>query len=385
MHSSIMNSHPKEIALLIDYSSNYYRTIVTGVSRYNKLTGWQFYTYRGIPQITETQLKKWNGAGVIGRLSPELIELLDYRGVPSVNIKTDHEELSGHSVLMDNHKMGKMAAEYFIEKGIRHFASTAWSIKGVSGTSKMDSYAATLRSHGYENKILRSQGDINNLRGLIPMEKGHTIGVYAAQDFLGRMVIDASLKSGLRVPEDVAVLSTDNDSFICEMLTPTMSSLELGAERIGYQAASLLDRLIQGKEPHTKLALIPPERIVERQSTEILAMQDKLVGKALKFIKENAQHPITVDDLTVALHCNRRVLEICFKAEVGRTLHKEIRRTRIQRACKLLRETDMLIEVLAEVCGYSNRERFNAAFRNEMGKTPSTYRREFRFASNVQV
>ena len=68
-----MNSEPNEIALLIDYNSNYYRSIVTGVSRYNKLSGWRFYTYRGIPQITEAKLKNWNGAGVIGRLSPELI------------------------------------------------------------------------------------------------------------------------------------------------------------------------------------------------------------------------------------------------------------------------------------------------------------------------
>jgi len=380
-----MNSDPNEIALLIDYNSNYYRSIVTGVSRYNKLTGWRFYTYRGIPQITEAKLKNWNGAGVIGRLSPELIEMLNYRGTPSVNIKTDHQHLSCHSVLMDNPKIGKMAAEYFIEKGIRHFASTAWSIKGSSGTIKMDSYTATLRSHGYENIILQSPSDINNLRKLLPMEKGNTVGVYAAQDFLGRMVIDASLNSGLRVPEDVAVLSTDNGPFICEMLSPTLSSLELGAERIGYQAASTLDQLIQGKEPRDKLSLIPPERIVERQSTEIQAMQDKLVAEALRFIKENAQRPITVDDLTSALRCNRRVLEIRFKGEVGRTLHKEIRRARIQRACKLLRETDMLIEVLSEVCGYSNRERFNAAFRSEMGKTPSIYRREFRFASNPQA
>ena len=380
-----MNSSTKEIALLIDYNSNYYRSIVTGVSRYNKLSGWRFYTYRGIPQITEAQLKKWNGAGVIGRLSPEIIEILDYRGTPSVNIKTDHKKLGGHSVLMDNHKIGKMAAEYFIEKGVRSFASTAWSIKGFSGISKINSYAAILKSHGYENTVLQSPSDINNLRKLLPIEKGHTVGVYAAQDFLGRMIIDASIKSGLRVPEDIAVLSTDNGPFICEMLTPTMSSLELGAERIGYQAASLLDQLIQEKKPHTKLSLIPPERIVERQSTEILAMQDKLVARALSFIKKNAQSPITVDDLTAALHCNRRVLEIRFKNEVGRTLHKEIRRTRIQRACKLLRETDMLIEVLSEVCGYSNRERFNAAFRTEIGKTPSVYRREFRFAGNSHV
>lgn len=378
-----MKRRSKEIALLIDYNSNYYRTIVTGVSRYSKLTGWRFYTYRGIPQITEAQLKKWNGAGVIGRLSPELIQLLEYRGIPGVNVKSDYEHLPVHSVLMDNLHIGRMAAEYFIEKGFRHFASTAWSIKGISGITKMNAFRDTLHEHGYEMTILESQSDINNLRRLLPLEKGHSVGVYAPQDFLGRMVIDASLNSGLRVPEDVSVLSTDNGPFICEMLTPTMSSMELGAERIGYQAASILDRLIQGEHPPIEATLIRPERIIERQSTEVMVMGDELVARALRFIQDNAASPITVNDLTSALFCNRRVLEIRFKNEVGRTLHQEIRRSRIQRACKLLRETDMLIEVLAEACGYSNRERFNAAFRTEMGKTPSVYRKEYRFASHM--
>jgi LacI family transcriptional regulator len=139
---------------------------------------------------------------------------------------------------------------------------------------------------------------------------------------------------------------------------------------------------LEGQDVPTDPVLVAPERIEERRSTEILLMQDELVAKAIRFIQENAGEPIVVSDIVDVLHCNRRVLEIRFRDKTGRTLHEEIRRARIQRACKLLRETDMLIEALAEACGYSSRERFNASFRREMGKTPSVYRREYRFSRN---
>ena len=102
--------------------------------------------------------------------------------------------------------------------------------------------------------------------------------------------------------------------------------------------------------------------------------------KALRYIRDHASEPITVSDVQDELFCNRRSLEKKFRAEVGRTLHEEIRRSRIERACRLLRESDMMIDSLAEACGYSSRERFNAAFRREIGTTPTAYRKEYRFA-----
>jgi LacI family transcriptional regulator len=369
-----------EIALLIDYNSNFYRKIVTGVARYSKVAGWRFFTTRGVPQISTEQLKDWKGSGVIGRIDPDTLKMMKMRGIPTVNIKTDFLGLKVASVLMDNNHIGKTAAEYFISKGIRRFAGTAWSIKGDSGKLKLKGFTDCLEKHGMHAVELKSQADIRNVKNLLPLKQGEVVGVFAVEDFLGRMVIEACQDSDLRVPEDVAVLGIDNSPFICEMLSPTMSSMELGAERVGYQAALMLDQLIRGSRTPLEPILVSPERIIERRSTDILLMQDELVVKALRFIHEKASSPITVTDVTSALHCNRRVLEKRFRAKINRTLHEEIRRSRIQRACKLLRETDMLIETLSEACGYCSRERFNAAFRNEMGKTPSLYRREYRFS-----
>ncbi|VGO15478.1 Xylose operon regulatory protein [Pontiella desulfatans] len=377
-----MKERAKEIALCIDYNSNYYRSIVGGVARYSGMKGWRFFTSRGIPQISLHDLKSWEGTGVIGRLSPELIADLQRRGIPAVNIKSDYLNLPVASVLMDNMATGKLAAEYLIEKGVRRFAATAWSIKGASGNLKVQGFIEGLEARGFRATVLESYKEIQKLDQILQVEKGETVGVFAAEDFLGRMVIEACEDHGLRVPEDVAVMGCDNSPFICEMVKPTMTSVELGAERVGYQAASLLDSLIQHGEIPSEPIMVAPERIVERQSTDILEIGDELVAKSLRFIRANASRPITVGEVTDALFCNRRVLEKRFKTEVGRTLHEEIRRSRIERACKLLRESDMLVEVLAEACGYSSRERFNAAFRRETGKTPSAYRKEYRFANN---
>ncbi|MEE9368656.1 MAG: AraC family transcriptional regulator [Pontiella sp.] len=128
--------------------------------------------------------------------------------------------------------------------------------------------------------------------------------------------------------------------------------------------------------------MVAPEHIVERHSTDLLEIQDELVARALRYIRGHANESITVVHVTGAIFCNRWILENKFRVEIGRTLHEEIRRTRIQRACKLLREFEMLIEVLAEACGYSSRERFNAAFRKEMAKAPSAYRNEYRFGKS---
>ena len=110
-----------KIALYADYSKSYYRRIVDGVARYSRTKGWRFYTSRGVPQISLDNLKDWNGQGVIGRLTPEIIADLQRRGIPAVNVKSDYLNMPVASVLMDNERIGALAAEYFLDKGINNF------------------------------------------------------------------------------------------------------------------------------------------------------------------------------------------------------------------------------------------------------------------------
>ncbi|MEE9368657.1 MAG: substrate-binding domain-containing protein [Pontiella sp.] len=117
---------------------------------------------------------------------------------------------------MDNHQLGKNVAAYLIEKGLRRFAATAWSIKGPSGQLKIQGFIGALKPYGYDVIILETHEALLHADRTLNVQKGEPFGFFAAEDFLGRMVIDTCEMTGLRVPEDVAVIGGDNSPFICD-------------------------------------------------------------------------------------------------------------------------------------------------------------------------
>ncbi len=371
-----------DIALAMDYANPFVRSVAEGVARYGFQQGnWRFYAPHGAPEVSLNDLKKWSGDGVIGMLDATAVATLRKRGIAAVNIFGRFLDLPNTSVVVDNHEIGRMAAEYFIAKGVRRFAITGRKVFG-DATLKYEGYLSTLAERGFGCLELKSRQSIRNIASQIEQLAGDgPVGLLATEDPVGRVVIDACIDTGLRVPEDVSVLGINNDSFACEMLHPQMSSIELGAERVGWQAAQMLDEIIRtGREPEEPVR-ISPEKIVERHSTDLTAVSDKAVAAALRFIRENAHRPVQVDDVARVAHVGRRTLEIRFRSLLQHSVYEVIRRERIQRAIRLLKETDMLVEDVSSACGYVTRERFNQAFKEESGTTPSGYRRRFRFFS----
>ncbi len=368
------------IALAMDYANPFVRDVAEGVARYGFQRGnWRFYAPHGAPEVALSDLGKWKGDGVIGMLNQDAVANLRKRGIAAVNIFGRFENLPKTSVVVDNHEIGCMAADYFIRKGLRRFAITGRKIFG-DATLKYEAFISTLAAQGFGCLELKSRQSIKNIGNqLEQLEGSGPVGILATEDPVGRVVIDACIDAGLRVPEEVSVLGVNNGAFACEMLHPQMSSIELGASRVGWQAAQMLEQLMQGEVELNEPIRISPDRIVERHSTDMTAVADKAVADALRFIRENAHRPVLVDDVARAVHVGRRTLENRFRSLLQSSVHDAIRRERIQRACRLLKETDMLVEDLSIACGYATRERFNQAFKRETDATPSAYRRKFRF------
>jgi LacI family transcriptional regulator len=371
------------VALAMNYANPFVRDVVEGIARCGFQRGdWRFYAPHGVPEVSPADLKNWSGDGVIGMLGRDAVSRLRKRGIAAVNIFGRFADLPETSVVVDNREVGRMAAEYFIGKGIRRFAITGRRMFG-DATLKYEGYISALAGQGFQCLELKSRQAIRAIDTQIQKIAGEgPVGILATEDPVGRTVINACLDTGLRVPGDVAVLGVNNDSFACEMLFPQMSSIEPGAQRIGWQAARMLEELMAGGPQPAEPIRIFPEKIVERHSTDLTAVSDTAVAAAMRFIRENAHRPVRVDDAARAAHTGRRTLENRFRSLLKASIHDTIRKERIRRACRLLKETDMLIEVLAEACGYSTRERFNQAFRKETGTTPSEYRRKFRFSQN---
>jgi LacI family transcriptional regulator len=179
----------------------------------------------------------------------------------------------------------------------------------------------------------------------------------------------------IRVPEEIAVLGGEHDELTGAMSTPPLSTIDWPAETVGYEAAKLLDRMIAGEDPPEEPALIKPRGIITRQSTNIMAIENELLSQAIGFIREHACEGIQVNDVLSHVPISRRVLEQQCLELLGRSPAAEIRRTKLDRAVKLLIQTEWAIPKIALACGFADPNNLARVFRREKGKTPSEFRR----------
>ncbi len=204
----------------------------------------------------------------------------------------------------------------------------------------------------------------------------HPVALFACNDTAGLKVAAACRNAGLSVPRDVAILGVDNEDILCELCVPPLSSVMLDCEQIGYRAAELLARMLERSgSPGASPQLIAPREVVERSSTHVLPSADPLVEKAVAFIRSMAGKPLRVAGLLKSIPASRRSLEIRFRRALGRSVHDEIVRVRIERARELLRTTTLTVAAIAASSGFGNPQRFHEAFRRAAGMTPGAYRR----------
>lgn len=209
-----------DIALAMDYANPFVRDVAEGVARYGfQQWSWRFYAPHGAPEVSLSDLNQWSGDGVIGVLDQASVAKLQKRSIAAVNIFGRFAELPKTSVVVDNHAIGKMAADFFIGKGIRRFAITGRRVFG-DATLKFEGYISTLEERGFECLELKSRQAIENIDAQIGAFVGEgPVGLLATEDPLCRMVINACVDEGLHVPEDVAVLGVYNGAFACEIWT----------------------------------------------------------------------------------------------------------------------------------------------------------------------
>lgn len=180
------------------------------------------------------------------------------------------------------------------------------------------------------------------------------------------------------VPEQVAVMGGDEDTLLCETCNPPLSGVALTSERIGYEEASLLDRMLHGKPCPKEPILIEPTRVVVRQSTDTLAINDPDLAGAIAFIRIHATTSIQVSDVLRAVAVSRSWLERRFQEALGRSPAEEIRRVRIDRAKQLLADTEMPVPQVAVAAGFGSREYLAYAFKQATGLTPREFRQRVR-------
>jgi LacI family transcriptional regulator len=204
------------------------------------------------------------------------------------------------------------------------------------------------------------------------------VGIMASNDDRGHQVLDACRRAGMNVPHEVAVVGVDNDSNLCNLCTPPLSSIDTNASVVGYEAAALLMRLMRGDKPPKEPVLVgTPRGLVRRQSSDMLAIEDGELAKALQFIRDHACEGIQVSDVLAQTKHSPSTLERRVKAHFGRSLKTEITRVRLDSAKLLLQETNLKVSQIASRTGFNEAKYFCEVFRNVEGMTPTMFRKKF--------
>jgi len=384
-----MKNRPR-VALLVETSGGYGRNVLAGVAEYSRLQGyWSFYLLPRAHDQSLPDMKMWCGTGIIARIeSPQVARTIAAAKVPLVGLDVAPEiaDLFGRPGLSEVHPDAKstarLAFEHLQERGFRNFAFVGvrdqiWSQERETAfvqlaRSQADHSCAVCnlaehsraRQYGLDQKRL---GDW--LKGL-----PKPVGIMTCNDDCGREVLDAALLVGLGVPDDVAVIGVDNDQVLCDLCNPPLTSVIPNARRAGYEAAALLHRMMAGESPPPQTILIEPVGVVTRQSTDVVAVSDRQVAAAVRFIREHACEGITVEQVLKAVPMSRTLLERRFKKLLGYTPHDHILRVKIERVKTLLTSTDLSMVQIAERTGFEHVEYLSVSFKRASGESPSNYR-----------
>ena len=202
------------------------------------------------------------------------------------------------------------------------------------------------------------------------------VAILCCEDAPARYLADVCSQIGLRVPEDVALLGVGNDDLDCTLTQPTLSSIAVPTERIGFEAAALLDRLMAGEADTPGPLLLPPLHVITRHSTDLTAVDDEAVQAALRHIRQHSHEDLSVDQVARAIAVGRRLLERRFRSVLGRSVLEEINRVRVERAKDLLANTHLPIATVAQRSGFATTRRLDVVFARHAGLCPRAYRHQ---------
>ncbi len=383
-----------KVILIIERSRSFGRGLLQGIIQYSNLHGpWLCYTEPEFYRQGNEKPKKWfkdlDADGIIihtwdRHLTDSIINL----GIPAIiHGPEEKPRHRAYPLLTDEAGTGRMAAEYFMKRGFKNFAYCGFDDMSWA-TKKGGGFEQTLAEAGFQASVYH-QPKAKYLRK--PPREQHFIAAWlkslpkplalmTCNDDRSQDVLAACKIAECKVPDDVAILGVDNDELICNFSYPQLSSIVLSTKRAGYEAAKLLDKLMRGQKitEKEKEVAIWPLYVVTRQSTDIMAIEDKDVAEAICFIRRHSREIIQVGDVAQAVGLSRRTLELRFRKAIDHSVHEEIKYTRVGQMANMLIGTNLSVSQIAKLLGYSYAANNIARYFKQLkGMSPLDYRKKF--------
>lgn len=375
--------HRVAVALELEMPVPHHQGVYTGIQQYAaEHTGWECIVDEHPGLSPRGQHSAHDG--VIARASPEMAKRLKRKGIPLVNVWYQHDNKGVPGVFPDPAKLGEMAADHLMERGFRRMSCLV-NPKRKYINAIGQAFAARAAAEGAQCLLqdfpsgsykdptywLAFKAALNEWLDHLELPVGLLFEV--PHDV--RIVESLCRERGWRVPQDVAMMSMTNTKAVVESPPPQISSFDLNLERVGYEAAALLARLMAGEQVPDRPLLLPPKSVIARESTDYLAVEDEVVAEALRFIASHLSDPLTVDMIAREIPVSPRSLQLKFDAALNRSVSEEVRRLRLEATKRLLAEPDKQIGEIARITGFATPSHMARAFSKRMGVTPSAYRK----------
>jgi len=386
-----MKTHQIKIALALPESKPWGITrFFNGTNDYAAKHKWLLTACPVDPQSSDdfpldwSRLKSWNIDGIIVHANNlKQLELFRKWRVPVVNIGEDlNFNCQIPRLTLNNQRIGRLAAEHLIGLGLKnlvyHGVQGRWysdeRMRGFKQAAKDANLKAAsfLLPHMTRDALWNERYEpIKRWLKTLPLP----IGIFAVHDFRALIVLSACREIGLRVPEDVAVIGSDNNLMVCEFTAPTLTSVCVNAYRMGYESARLLDKLMRGEPSPAEPVLIDPSEVMARASTDVLHADDVVVRRAVQFLQQNYTKSFTMDAVAEAAHVSRRLLEMRFRAERKTSPAMFLTHLRLQKAKAMFAVRDCKpTEEIARICGFGTGKNLRAAFERLHKSSPNQFR-----------
>lgn len=387
----------KLIALQIEKNRAHGRAMLEGIANYAlEKTDWRFEQIDPRQITSRRDLARYDGfiVRVMDNHTANAL-LATHRPVLDTYGRLDNNPLS--SIRLDDDAIAAMAADCLREHHFEHFASCGFNGLRFSD-ARCGGFARRIRNSGFACRVYSESGDIRLKDTFFQNEQADRIAdavalgkwlkslpkpvaVFCCNDLRAYQVLRVCDDIGLNVPNEVAVLGVDNDTLLCAFTNPPLSSIDTNPFELGRAAAALLESAMKtprSKHARISLRLHPPRKVVERASTEIYTYRTPWLSDAVVFIRRHLNEGVSAADVVAHLGYSHTAVNRAFNAELGRSVQQEIIRLRLERACKMLKTSELSAAAIAAQCGYPSAQYFSHVFVNSIGQTPDAWRKTVR-------
>jgi LacI family transcriptional regulator len=339
----------------------------------------------GLPKWADHHLSSFNIAGIVTTIwGRQMLRRLQRIRIPVLDVGGTWPEGEMPGIHVDNVAVGRIGARHLLDKGLRHFGFWGQTLP-LHARQRRDGFVSELKKAGFSCSVCelepkavpwREGSNLAVMQWMTSLPKPAGVMAWFIYRAIAAQYVCRLAK--IAIPEEVALIGVEEDRLSQLQCHVPLTSIDVNAKRVGYKAMEMLVRMIRTGRRPARHVLVPPGNVIARQSTDILAIENRELAEAMRFIKNNSDKPISVGDVLKAVPISRRQLEIQCQKFLGRTPRQQIRHEQVERAKVLIEDYDVSLGEIAEMSGFKFQVSFTNIFKSLTGCTPMEFRRRLR-------